>query len=532
MFRQLLSVVSSVVLAAFAPNFAHAALQGSGFANSGTAGGTCTYAILGEDSAGRFIGSGSCASSGTSSSQSTSGASSILSDATGLYTKASSQTGGNFAGNGSTGGISLRDVLHFGTASPVSGIAVFTLTFEGSVSNSRQGGQANLFIGPSATNIATTCNVINSGQCTVSRQFDFTAGLQVEYNLSAFADGSAITFAPSSASFEAHAFISGVAFTDSAGNPLSVTYTSDTGLQYGARVNLPPTANAGKDQAIHEGSTVQLDGTASSDDNTPTTSLGYAWTLPTRPTGSAASLVNANTATPTFVADKAGGYSAQLVVTDGDGLKSLPATVNISSINLPPTARAGADQLVIVFQTVQLNGSTSSDPDADPLTYAWSITARPAGSVAVLNGPATATPNFQPDVAGTYSITLNVSDPFSLGTPDTVEVVAITAAAFAQQQLLSANAVLTALAPSQVTTAGNQTAFGKLLSEAVKALQKGNTATAIEKINDAITRTDGCSRTGAPDVNVRGRERDWITDCSAQATLLTYLRSALAALTP
>src|SRR5690606_10241686 len=56
--------------------------------------------------------------------------------------------------------------------------------------------------------------------------------------------------------------------------------------------------------------------------------LTYQWTLTTRPTGSAAIIQSGGSARPTFTADIAGQYVAQLVVNDG-ALASLPGTVRI-----------------------------------------------------------------------------------------------------------------------------------------------------------------------------------------------------------
>jgi len=294
-------------------------------------------------------------------------------------------------------------------------------------------------------------------------------------------------------------------------------------------LNTAPTADPGTAQSIHTGSTVQLNGSNSFDDNTPSAQLAYSWLLKKPSITSTATLLNPNTATPSFVADVAGTYRATLVVTDQQGLQSEPVGVSISSLNQAPTADAGEDKLVATFQTVSLSGAGSTDPDGDALTYSWELTSAPPGSVAVINGPTSATPNFQPDVPGTYTITLLVWDGYGNGKgSDTVDVVAITPTAYVEQNVAGANTVNSQLAPTQVTTAGNQNALGNLLNAAVKAIQKGDKVTAIEKLNAAILRTDGCERNGVPDG--AGDSRDWITDCAAQAQMLIFLRASLSAL--
>ena len=191
---------------------------------------------------------------------------------------------------------------------------------------------------------------------------------------------------------------------------------------YVASFNKSPLANAGADQTVHAGSLVNLDGAGSTDPdlNYP---LTYAWTLKQAPAGSMAALTGANTASPRFTADLMGEYVVELVVTDAAGWASLPDTVKISTSNTAPVAAAGPDQSVILLgSTVQLDGSTSYDPDGDAVAFLWSFSSRPGGSAAVLSNPAVAKPTFVADMYGRYDLSLRVTDPFGANTSDAVTV--------------------------------------------------------------------------------------------------------------
>ena len=183
--------------------------------------------------------------------------------------------------------------------------------------------------------------------------------------------------------------------------------------------NVKPVANAGPDQTLAVGATAHLTGAASTDVDGPNP-LTYAWTLTARPGTSTATLAGATTVSPTFIVDKAGNYTAQLIV--NDGLASSNAdTVVITTSNTAPVAHAGPDQSVFVGDTVSLNGTTSTDVDGDPLTYAWTLT-KPPGSVAALSNPASATPTFVVDKAGVYTARLVVNDGFVNSAPDDVVI--------------------------------------------------------------------------------------------------------------
>lgn len=171
--------------------------------------------------------------------------------------------------------------------------------------------------------------------------------------------------------------------------------------------NTLPVANAGRDRFVTIGVPVQLDGTASSDIDEQL--LSYSWVL-TRPAASAAALSNATSPRPTFVPDVAGNYTATLTVDDGFVTRS-DGVVFRTVTNVGPLARAGRDHPAMVAgQTIVLDGSDSTDDNGNALSYTWSITGRPLGSVATLDSPSSVRTAFTADLPGNYVFKLVVGD--------------------------------------------------------------------------------------------------------------------------
>ena len=189
-------------------------------------------------------------------------------------------------------------------------------------------------------------------------------------------------------------------------------------------VNNAPTADAGGPYAAVNGQTVTLNGGGSGDTDGDLP-LTYAWTLTNQPVGSTATLLNANTASPSFTIDVSGGYEATLVVTDSLGLDSTASIATISTTNTPPTAAIVQTNTAFVEQIVNLDASTTSDPDVtngpQALTYTWSFNSVPTiggGAPAdstlldtdITQSPASPLASFTPDVAGSYIVQLVVGD--------------------------------------------------------------------------------------------------------------------------
>lgn len=138
---------------------------------------------------------------------------------------------------------------------------------------------------------------------------------------------------------------------------------------FGDPANLPPTANAGPDQSVTTGATVQLSGSGSDPEGAV---LTFAWSL-AKPANSTAILSSTTAANPTFVADIEGTYTATLTVSDGTNT-SAPDSVDVlatkpptKSVELEWTAPSGT---ITGYQLErQLSGSTT-----------WTAAGAPTGS--------------------------------------------------------------------------------------------------------------------------------------------------------
>jgi PGF-pre-PGF domain-containing protein len=187
--------------------------------------------------------------------------------------------------------------------------------------------------------------------------------------------------------------------SDAAGNSdtdvVNVTVTDTT----------TPTAAAGSDQTVDDGSQVSLDG-SSSTDNVEVTA--YTWDF-----GDGSATASGATTTHTYATP--GTYTVTLTVSDAAGNQDTDTlTVTVEDVTAP-TAAAGPDRAADEDTAVAFDATSSTD-DVGVTSYQWDFD----GDDATDATGATSTHTFSDP--GSYTVTLNVSDAAGNSDTDVVNV--------------------------------------------------------------------------------------------------------------
>lgn len=119
-----------------------------------------------------------------------------------------------------------------------------------------------------------------------------------------------------------------------------------------------------------------------------------------------------------------GVHEITLTATDAAGLSSEDQiVVEVAlALNGQPVANAGPDRRARPGETVELDGSSSRDPDGDALSYAWRFVAQPDGSEPQLFGAASTRPRVRLEQTGDYELELVVHDGEVGSVPDRLVV--------------------------------------------------------------------------------------------------------------
>ena len=144
-----------------------------------------------------------------------------------------------------------------------------------------------------------------------------------------------------------------------------------------------------------------------------------------------------------------------------------PLEAIVESGDRPPVAHAGGPYTALEGDSFTLDASLSTDPDAgDVLTYSWDL-----GNGTTLSG-ATVQASF--DDAGTHEVVLTVTDSYG-ATASAIAIVTIVSHE-------AAVADLALLVGAEVTDNGARTALGTHLKNALKHLEAGRDAQAVQQL--------------------------------------------------
>ena len=184
--------------------------------------------------------------------------------------------------------------------------------------------------------------------------------------------------------------------------------------------HVPPVANAGSDQTVTlPVNSTTLDGSGSYD--TDGTITGYSWMQVSGNSG--ATIQGSNQAQPAISGLTAGVYVFQLTVTDNSGATGVASvTITVDAVAVQaPVANAGQNASVALpTDSVVLDGSGSTDPGGEALTYQWSQVSGPA--TATIGSPGNASTTVNQLQAGTYVFQLQVTNTSGLTGTATVQV--------------------------------------------------------------------------------------------------------------
>jgi uncharacterized membrane protein len=169
------------------------------------------------------------------------------------------------------------------------------------------------------------------------------------------------------------------------------TSPAATTTVYAYSGDVPPNANAGASQFVTPTSTVNLNSQTSADPDNGPLRLAFLWWLDSLPSASTATLQQANTATPNFVADKSGYYIGRVEANDGL-LAGFANTLVVSAATCDADANGVINRIDIELIQAAIGQTV---PANDPRDYLHTGTITAADVTACSNLVSTTPPTLQ-----------------------------------------------------------------------------------------------------------------------------------------
>lgn len=159
-------------------------------------------------------------------------------------------------------------------------------------------------------------------------------------------------------------------YTQSGTYPVTLTVIDNTSTlnnsdeaSFSIRVNDPPVPDAGGDRLVNE-SVVEFDASGSRDKDDDI--IEYCWDFGDGQTDSGIKV--------SHVYASPGTYKVTLTIKDASGTKTAIQSQNVTvTVNSPPVADAGREQIVAIGEKVRFRGGFSSDADGKIVTYRWTV---------------------------------------------------------------------------------------------------------------------------------------------------------------
>jgi hypothetical protein len=135
--------------------------------------------------------------------------------------------------------------------------------------------------------------------------------------------------------------------------------------------------------------------------------VSYEWSKVSGPSGG--NIISPSEAICSVTKLVEGKYQFRLKVTDGSGgVSESTVFIMVKAAPLPPIANAGNTQTIILpANSITLNGTNSSAPEAQIKSYAWSKISGPSGTINDASGAVTTVNGL---VAGIYVFQLKITD--------------------------------------------------------------------------------------------------------------------------